>query len=225
MGSQGQTRMSVTAWVVAGSVVSGAVASAAWVSPAAAATFANPAAISIPDSGAASPYPSVISVSGLFGPVTEVEVTLDGFSHTYPDDIGALLVGPGGQVVELMDGAGFDILAVDLTLTFDDDASLPLPTSGALSSGTWRPSNQYGTPYPAPAPGGPYPLVLSTFDGTDPNGNWQLFVNDFNLLDTGSISRGWSLSIETDTSAVVPLPAGAFLLLGALGLLALRRRA
>jgi hypothetical protein len=64
------------------------------------------AAIAIPDSGAASPLPPVIAASGLFGLVTEGELTLDGLSHTWPDDLGALLVGQGGEVVERMHGLG-----------------------------------------------------------------------------------------------------------------------
>jgi subtilisin-like proprotein convertase family protein len=196
--------------------------------PAAAATvFSNTTAITIPPQGTVSPYPSEITVSGLLGLLTEVEVTIRGFSHTFPDDVGILLVGPGGQAVELLDAAGSGLDAVDLTFIFDDDAGAPLPTSGVLASGTYRPSTYVEDPYPSPAPAAPYGTALSVFDGTDPNGNWRLFVADFNIFDSGAISGGWSLSLTTDAlpdPAVVPLPAGAVLLLSGLGLLALRRR-
>src|SRR4051812_45238590 len=67
--------------------------------------FCNSGPVLIPLSGtigAAGPYPSVITVSGLSGVVSSVVVTLTNLTHTYPDDIDALLVGPGGQNVMLM---------------------------------------------------------------------------------------------------------------------------
>ena len=64
-------------------------------------TFSNPAAITINDAAVASPYPSTINVSGLGGTVTRVTVRLIGLSHTFPDDIDMLLVGPGGHVAVL----------------------------------------------------------------------------------------------------------------------------
>src|SRR4051794_559874 len=88
---------------------------AAMTVPAAAATFSNPAAITINDSpgdcdvanqGPADPYPSAIQVSGQSGSITDANVTLTGFSHSYPADVRILLVGPHGQTTDLMDEAG-----------------------------------------------------------------------------------------------------------------------
>ncbi|PYI89102.1 MAG: hypothetical protein DME26_02015, partial [Verrucomicrobia bacterium] len=62
---------------------------------------ANTTLISIPGSGIGSPYPSQISVAGLPSNPSKVSVTLKGISHTYPDDLDVLLVGPGGQKVLL----------------------------------------------------------------------------------------------------------------------------
>ena len=56
-------------------------------------TFSNPSRITIPNYGAATPYPSVISVSGLRS-VTDVDVKLHGFSHTYASDVKVELDGP-----------------------------------------------------------------------------------------------------------------------------------
>src|SRR5215218_7735272 len=53
-------------------------------------TFCNTGPVLIPLSGtigAADPYPSVITVSGLSGVVSSVVVTLTNLTHTYPDDI------------------------------------------------------------------------------------------------------------------------------------------
>src|SRR5689334_15762800 len=59
-------------------------------------TFSNTAPIVIPDSGSANPYPSRILVTSLVGPVTKVTVTVTGFAHSCPDDVGMLLVSPLG---------------------------------------------------------------------------------------------------------------------------------
>ncbi len=102
--------------------------------------FSNPAFISIPD-GPAIPYPSTIAVTGLTGTVTKVTVRINGLSHTWPDDIGMLLVGPTGVKVRLMSdtgGAGLDIS--DVTLTFDDAAANSLPDSSQIVSGTYKPT-------------------------------------------------------------------------------------
>jgi hypothetical protein len=57
-------------------------------------TFSNSAPIVVPDSGAATPYPSTINVPGLSAAVTDVDVTLNNVTHTFPDDTDILLVGP-----------------------------------------------------------------------------------------------------------------------------------
>ena len=52
------------------------------------------------------PYPSTISVGGLGTKVSDVNLSLTGLSHTFPDDIDMLLVGPGGQQATVMSDAG-----------------------------------------------------------------------------------------------------------------------
>jgi hypothetical protein len=76
-------------------------------------TFDNSSSISIPDatSAAASPanpYPSEINVQGLGGTITDVNVTLNGFSHGFPDDVAVQVVSPGptGKSVRLMSDVG-----------------------------------------------------------------------------------------------------------------------
>lgn len=177
--------------------------------------FSNTAPITIPGtgtSGPAAPYPSTITVSGLTGVVTDVNVTLTGVSHTFPDDIDILLVGPGGQTLVLMSdcGGGPDITGI--TLTFDDAAATLLPDATLIAAGTYRPTN-YGTgdTFPAPAPAGPYndpatagtATLASVFNGISPNGTWGLFVVDDVTGDIGGISGGWSLDITTTGAAPV----------------------
>ena len=59
----------------------------------------NTTPIVIPDIGLASPYPSVINVSGLAGTITNLSVTLNNLSHTWAADMDILLVGPTGEKV------------------------------------------------------------------------------------------------------------------------------
>ena len=138
-------------------------------------------AITINDNGPATPYPANCVVSGLPGTITDVNLTLTGVSHTFPDDIDMLLVGPGGQNAIVMSDAGGSIDTVDVNLTLDDEAAAPLPDLGTLASGSFRPANYSdagGDGYPPPAPTPSGNVNLSTFDGTAPNGTWRLFVVD-----------------------------------------------
>ena len=108
-------------------------------------TFTNTADITIPDSGSASPYPSTIDVSNVCGTITKVTVTLDDFSHLWPEDVDILLVGPNGQTLMLMSDAGDDFSVQNVDLTFDDAATAALPNNAALASGTYKPTD-YVTP-------------------------------------------------------------------------------
>jgi subtilisin-like proprotein convertase family protein len=157
--------------------------------------FANPASISIPNSGAATPYPSSINVSGISGTVTKVTASISGLSHTFPGDVDILLAGPAGQRIILMSDVGSGTDAINANLTFDD----AFPAIGAtVVSGTFRPTNSgTGDTFPAPAPATPHGAALSDFNGTNPNGAWRLFVVDDAGGDLGTISGGWSLSFQT----------------------------
>src|SRR5262249_15860421 len=55
-----------------------------------------PATNSTTDPEPAVPYSSDIEVIGLTGVVTEVSVTINGLTHSSPDDLDMLLVGPSG---------------------------------------------------------------------------------------------------------------------------------
>jgi subtilisin-like proprotein convertase family protein len=191
-------------------VLVAALACLAAASQASAAVFSNPAPITInggfcpTNQAPATPYPSEIAVSGL-GEVTDVNVTLNGFSHTFPDDVDVLLVGPAGQKTVLMGSVGGGAAVSGVNLTFDDAAAASLPDESQITSGSYKPTvgvidSFCGVPdaFPAPAPPGPYGSPsLSAFNGTDPNGIWSLYVIDDTSPDSGSISGGWSLDITT----------------------------
>ncbi len=167
-------------------------------------TFSNTTSITIPNSGAANPYPSTISVSGITDTVIDVNVTLSGLTHTFPDDLDILLVGPGGQSVLLMSDAGGSSNISGVNLTFDNDCIFcALPNYSAIASGTYRPTNHGGGTFPAPAPASPYGNSLNGFDGIDPNGTWSLYIVDDQGGDSGSLSGGWSLTITTGVAPTI----------------------
>jgi subtilisin-like proprotein convertase family protein len=135
---------------------------------------------------------------------SKVQVTLNQLSHTWPEDIGVLLVSPSGQTVVLMSHAiGRGTSAVKgVTLTFDDAAASPLPDGGIVASGSYRPASYQTKVYPAPAPAGPYGGALSAFNGINPNGTWSLYVVDDAPGDSGSIAGGWGLTINVSKTGL-----------------------
>jgi subtilisin-like proprotein convertase family protein len=160
-------------------------------------------------SGPANPYPPTIGLGGFTGVVVEVTVRLNGFAHTFPDDVDIVLAGPGGQRVLLMSDVGGSTDVTGLNLTFQDGAAA-LPDAGPLVTGTFSPTN-FGTgdTFPPPAPAAPYGTALSDFNGTSPNGTWSLFVVDDAGGDVGSITGGFTLTVTTNTNSFnnnTPLP-------------------
>ena len=185
-------------------------------------TFSNTTAITSGDASIGNPYPSNINVTGVTGTVSKVTVKLNNLSHTYPDDIGVLLVGPTGVKVRLMTdtgggsgGSGGGAIS-NVTITFDDAAAgfLPDGVTGnpPITTGTYKPTQGTGgagqgtahpTNFPSPAPAAPYALTLSSFNGLNANGVWSLYVDDDAGGDTGSFAGGWSI-----TFTVAAAPAG-----------------
>jgi uncharacterized delta-60 repeat protein len=104
-------------------------------------TYSNTAAIIINDMAIATPYPSSINVSNLGGEVVKATVTLTNLSHGSVYDIDALLLAPNAQDTLLMAHVGtIGISASHITLTFDDAAANSLTNSGAITSGTNKPT-------------------------------------------------------------------------------------
>jgi subtilisin-like proprotein convertase family protein len=143
--------------------------------------------ISIPILGTATPYPVTLDVAGLSGTIDDVAVRLEDLTHTYPGDLDILLVGPGGQTSMFMsDVGGWDDVA-NVDVAFRDGA--PPAPERFLTSGTFSPSNI--SPFeslPSPAPPGPYPVALSGFVGTNPNGPWSMYIEDDFTTDVGTLA-------------------------------------
>ncbi|TDE95824.1 hypothetical protein EXU48_06060 [Occultella glacieicola] len=146
----------------------------------------------------AAPFPSVITVSGLDGPVVDVSVTLQGISHEFFGDADVLLESPSGDnLVVLSDTLGY---ANDLTFTLTDAATEPVPDI-LDPAGSYLPTDVDVIPpvedifSPGPDPS-EHTTFADAFAGTDPNGSWSLYVIDDTGFDSGSLA-GWSLTITT----------------------------
>jgi subtilisin-like proprotein convertase family protein len=175
-------------------------------------TFTNAGGISIPDVGGTSiPYPSNIIVSALTGTISKVTLTLTNATFPQTADYNFLLVGPGGQTFLFMSDAGGAFNAsTGVTLTFDDAALNPLPNSGSIATGSYRPTDYSADSdfFPAPAPPAPYnaaaPAGVATFaslfGGAAPNGTWSLYPIDDTGGGTGSVGS-WSLTFITSGDA------------------------
>lgn len=174
--------------------------------------FNNLNPINIPD-GLASPYPSSIAVSGVASAAAKVTVSLNGLSHTWPNDLGMLVVNPGGTGLVLMTACGGGNPLAGVNLTFDDNAATQLPATTAITSGTYRPrDNNFSYTFPSPAPGSGYGTNITAL-GASPNGTWSLYIVDYFVDDTGGMSGGWSLSIVSSNQAVAcctTFPAPSF---------------
>ncbi len=148
-------------------------------------------------SGPASPYPVPINVAGIPSPVAALRVQVFGLSHTFPDDLDVLLVGPGGQPLVIQSDVGGGTDVVNLSYVLDDLAPDLLPDHGPLTAGTFRPSNVItGDSFPAPAPLPPHndpapagtATLNGTFGGSQPNGTWKLYLVDDVGGDVGTLA-------------------------------------
>lgn len=150
-------------------------------------------------------YPSIINVTGLTGTVTKVTVTF-ALTTTWPDDLDVLLVGPTGALSLVMSDAGGSGDHTNVSFTFDQTAAglMPNDPTTPIPAGSFQPSNYTGLA--APEPGGQdnfpsagglmsYPADFNVFNGTNPNGEWKLYVVDDQAIDTSSLPSGWSIDI------------------------------
>jgi hypothetical protein len=188
--------------------------------------FSNTAPISIPPTTGgvtlpvtSSPYPSQITVSGMVGTLTAVSVIINGWTDNgtsaVPGDLYFLLTGPGGQAFDFMGDVGSNHPFTEVNLTLTDSASTSL-TSGIITTGSFKPT-VLGTTcpsFPAPAPSGiecaaprGTSTFFSVFTGAVPDGTWSLYILDGTAGDTAStISRGWSLDLDSTGGFVPPPP-------------------
>jgi uncharacterized repeat protein (TIGR01451 family) len=170
-------------------------------------TFWNTNQIYIPapqyvqDEGPASPYPSTVQVANVAGYVSKVTVTVSNLYHTYPNDIGMLLIGPGTNAVLMDAAANYSVPVTGTTLMFDSTAPTVLPSQGNLTSGTFAPADYNPTDVFTNALAPPYNASLTNFNNLPPNGAWSLYAHDDAAGDAGGISNGWGVTI----TSVIPV--------------------
>lgn len=185
-------QMSATASMVGGAVLS--------------ATYQNTSTITIPAYGNASPYPSTIVVAGAGSNLSSIRLTLRTVTAPRIQEIHILLVGPTGEVSNVMAYNGSGGVA-GFSLVFSNSATVSAPTiaSSWQQGVVYIPGNQTNGPvYSSPAPGPPtgttgYPKDLSRFVGLNPNGAWSLFCTDStsNAITTPATILGWELQLTT----------------------------
>lgn len=189
--------------------------------------------MTIPDndpSGLALTY----NLLGMGGTISNVTVSLD-ISGGYNGDLYAYLAGPNGGFSVLLNrtgvgtgagqsangyaDAGFNVTFSDTGaggLQYYQSTGYPASLVGGQETGTWQPEGVTIDPQSSPAAfsaatSGNTPL--SSFDGTDPNGTWTLFLAD--------LSAGSQSVVVTPTVTIITVPEPASLTLAALGGMAL----
>lgn len=172
--------------------------------PAGAATFTQSDGIDVPEGmGNSNPYPSELTVSDQFGPITDVNVSINNPVHDDPNDLDIWLRSPEGtDVILLSDSCGGG--GLEGGFTFDQDAPTQFSSGADCSGLVGRPNDT--------DPGGDDDTSLSLVAGIDldalngenPNGTWSLYVADDtdNGGETGNYIGSWSLDIQIGSSAI-----------------------
>lgn len=175
-------------------------------------TFANSTPITIPGFGAA--LPSTVNVTGLYGNLNQIEITLTGLAHHAIQDLDMLLVGPDGST-HLVFWSDVGYGSTSGTFKISDAAATQFPIGSNFTSGTYQPTDNdgaldgtgdtftnYGGAVTASAgPDGGGATLNGTFSGIDPNGTWTLYIVDDFATGAGNLAS-WSITITT----VVPPP-------------------
>ena len=179
-----------------------------YVAPAAAISSSNNVCTTISSSDVPKQLPggtdsitSNLSVSGLTGPISDVNASID-MNHTWVGDLSMILTGPSGTNVTLIDrpgysGSGWGCSRNNIRATLDDAASTAAEdqcSNGNAISGTHAPNGS-----------------LSSFNGQSGNGTWTLRVIDNETTyDHGNLT-GWRVEICSEevaspTPTVTPSP-------------------
>ena len=167
------------------------------------------------------------NVSGLSGTIASVTAALN-ITNGYNGDLYAYLTGPNGGFAVLLNrvgvsnsasAAGYGTAGLDVTFTASGNdvhyyqSLSPVYNSGGQLTGSWAADGRAIDPASAPSTfAGTAPsATLASFTGTNPNGNWVLFVADFS---GGAVSlvNHWDLNI---TATSTPEPGALALLTAA----------
>ena len=173
----------------------------------------------------------------LGGNISAVTVSLD-ITGGFNGDLYAYLVGPNGGFAMLLNRVGmgtgssessFGYRDAGFNITFNDSATngnihdyqTVSGYAGLLNGGSWQPDGRNMDPQSSPSlfdttiPS----AFLSSFNGSNPNGTWILFLVDLSSGGQSSVVS-WGLGITT-----VPEPSTlSFIAMGGLGAILVVRR-
>ncbi len=140
--------------------------------------------------------PCVVAGVGIIGGCVSIDnVTID-LTHTWVGDIGILLIGPGGQILDLSTGNGGAGDNYNNTVFTDNTASF-ITTGTPPYNGVFRPEGRAVTlpsPYSNAAPLGTHTFA-NTYNGTNADGVWTLYINDYVPGDIGLLIS-WSITFN-----------------------------
>lgn len=137
-------------------------------------SFSNPLTYQLRDK---STTYSPIVVPTQISRLTDVNVTVN-FRHDWLGDLDVFLISPKGTRVELFTDLNSNERNMTSTV-LDDEANLEIVHGKAPFTGSFMPEGS-----------------LSTFDGEEAQGTWQLEITDDNVSEFGSL-LGWSLNFST----------------------------
>ncbi len=142
-----------------------------------------------------------VSGIGTIGGCVSIESVQFDLQHTFTGDVGILLIGPGGQVLELSTSNGGGGDNYDNTI-FTDNTSQFITMGTSPYAGTFRPEGRItnlNNPYSnAPALG--THTFANTYNGTNADGTWILYINDYVAIDYG-VLNSWSITFNTNGAA------------------------
>ena len=145
--------------------------------------------------------PCAVSGVGVIGGCVSIENVEINLTHTWVGDIGILLIGPGGQVLELSTGNGG--AGDNYTNTVFTDNTGPFITDGAPPyTGVFRPEGRVtnlNNPYNNAPPLGTHTFA-STYNGVNADGSWTLYINDYVAADIGELIS-WSITFNVGAEA------------------------
>lgn len=135
-------------------------------------------------------------------------VTLD-ITHTWAGDLQIFIQGPNGNILELSTTNDDNAGAANYTNTVFTDAAAGFITAGtAPFTGEFRPEGRANALACNPAGNVGDFTFASQFNGSNPNGTWQLYVADNAASDTG-VLNSWSISFASCLAPTATLDAVA----------------
>jgi subtilisin-like proprotein convertase family protein len=130
------------------------------------------------------------NIASITSPIKKVTISLNNYNHSYPGDIGMLLVAPDNTAVIIAGRIGGNNDAVNTTVLLDQQANAAWD---GFTSGIYRPNNtDNNLPFDntGGCPSGPYNTTLNAFNGLtsgSANGIWKLYIQDFIGDDSGTL--------------------------------------